>query len=84
TVLARLPAHAQGGAQPAGDVAALTAFARCMRGKGVPDFPDPRPDGRFPIAGTSVEGGKTPALARALAACRQENPDPKGGFVGAQ
>jgi hypothetical protein len=50
----------------------LTALARCVRQHGIPDFPDPRPDGTFPL---------TPAQKRqiggpAFRACSQYS---KGG-----
>jgi hypothetical protein len=37
----------------------LVAFAHCMRAHGVPDFPDPLPDGGFPRtgAGNSLQSG---------------------------
>lgn len=64
------------------DVPALLRFARCMRAHGVTDFPDPRPDGTFPVAGTSLARGKTPENIRAGQACRQLNPDPQGSIHG--
>ena len=44
----------------------LVAFARCMRSHGVPDFPDPLPDGGLPRtgAGNSLQSGS------ALHACQ--------------
>ncbi len=68
--------------RPPTDMPALLRFARCMRAHGVPDFPDPKPDGTFPVAGTSLERGKTPENKRAGQACRQLNPDPQGRIHG--
>jgi hypothetical protein len=44
----------------------------------VADFPDPEADGRFPLPPSIQRQGKTPRLLRAMQACRQLNPDPKG------
>jgi hypothetical protein len=74
----RLPASASGEqARPPADIQALLRYARCMREHGVADFPDPQPDGRFPLP-ASLRGGKTPRFLRAMQACRQLNPNPKG------
>lgn len=54
----------------------MREFARCMREHGIPDWPDPNPNGTFPIRGTPLGaiaaysgGGDTPAPA--LMAARQ-------------
>jgi hypothetical protein len=70
--------------RPPTDIPALLRFASCMRAHGVPDFPDPKPDGTFPVAGTSLERGKTPEGIRAGQACRQLNPDPQGRIYGSK
>jgi hypothetical protein len=44
----------------------LVAFAHCMRSHGVPDFPDPLPDGGFPRTGA----GNSPQSGSALSTCR--------------
>jgi hypothetical protein len=83
----RLPPSRGDGANrdhPPTDIPALLRFARCMRAHGVPDFPDPKPDGTFPVAGTSLERGKTPEGIRAGQACRQLNPDPQGRIYGSK
>jgi hypothetical protein len=75
----RLPASARGDeARPPADMQALLRYARCMREHGVADFPDPEADGRFPLPPSIQRQGKTPRLLRAMQACRQLNPDPKG------
>jgi hypothetical protein len=74
----RLPASASGQqGRPPADMQALVGYARCMREHGIADFPDPQPDGRFPVP-ASLRGGKTPQFVRAMRACRQLNPDPRG------
>lgn len=50
-------------------------YAQCMRAKGVPNFPDPGPNGRFAIS--HGEGGidhDDPKLRAALEACRDLAP----------
>lgn len=75
----RLPASARGDeGRPPADMQALLRYARCMREHGVADFPDPEADGRFPLPPSIQRQGKTPRLLRAMQACRQLNPDPKG------
>ena len=74
----RLPASARGDEErPPADMQALLRYARCMREHGVADFPDPDADGRFPLP-ASLRQGKTPRFLRAMQACRQLNPNPKG------
>jgi hypothetical protein len=75
----RLPASARGDSgRPPTDIQALLRFARCMRQQGVADFPDPKADGTFPLAGRR----KTPQLIRAMQACDRLNPDPNGTIYG--
>ena len=79
----RLPASAGGDkGRPPTDLQALLRFARCMRQHGIADFPDPKADGTFPLAGTSAGRGKTPQLVRAMQACDRLNPDPNGSIYG--
>jgi Prokaryotic membrane lipoprotein lipid attachment site len=69
--------------RPPADIPALLRFARCMREQGMPDWPDPKADGTFPLVGTSlVREGKSPRFLKAVRACRRFNPDPKGGIHG--
>jgi hypothetical protein len=51
---------------------AALAFAQCMRDNGLPDFPDPDPDGRF--TGLSHEQQSDPKYDAALEACRSLAP----------
>jgi len=55
SVIDRLPPSARGESQrnPA-DMPALLRFGQCMREHGVADFPDPRADGVFYLAGTNA------------------------------
>jgi hypothetical protein len=63
-------------------LAQMRQFAQCMRQHGLPDFPDPKADGTFPIANTPY-GGLSPlspehpsqAVADADHACRQYSQD---------
>jgi hypothetical protein len=48
------------------------AYAQCIRDNGVPDFPDPDPNGRF--SGLSHEQQGNPAFQAALQACRDLAP----------
>jgi hypothetical protein len=69
--------------RPPTDIPALLRFARCMREQGVPDWPDPKADGTFPLVGTALEReGKSPRVIRAAQACKQLNPDPQGSIHG--
>ena len=46
----------------------LVAFAHCMRSHGVPDWPDPLPQGGFPRTGTAEDSG--PQADSAMSTCR--------------
>ncbi|HEX6520061.1 MAG TPA: hypothetical protein VF070_08620 [Streptosporangiaceae bacterium] len=75
SILNRLPAAAQGRTPitPA-ELHQDVLLAACMRRHGLPDWPDPRPDGTFRLAGTpyATMGKSGPVLA-AMQACRQFN-----------
>jgi hypothetical protein len=51
---------------------AALAYAQCMRDNGVPDFPDPDPNGRF--SGLSHEQQGNPRFQAAQQACRDLAP----------
>jgi len=61
------------------DIPALVRFARCMRQHGLTDFPDPKADGIFRLAGTdarrqiygtgTTKQPPTPRASAALEAC---------------
>jgi hypothetical protein len=50
----------------------MRAFSQCMRDNGLPDFPDPDPDGR--LRGQSHEQQENPTYRAAMQACRQKLP----------
>jgi hypothetical protein len=69
TILDRIPRQSGGDSSSAQDVPQLRKFAQCLRENGVPDWPDPKTDGTFPVLGTPLDS-KTPELQQARAACR--------------
>jgi hypothetical protein len=74
-ILDRLPPAVRNGGNAPVTAAQLheeMLFAACMRQHGLPRWPDPRPDGAFPLSGTPYATmGKTGPVLTALAACRQ-------------
>jgi hypothetical protein len=81
-ILSHLPATAQGDSPVTpGMLHEEQLFAACVRRHGLTDWPDPRPDGSFPLHGTPyVSLRKSPAEVAAFAACRQY--DNFGGVKG--
>jgi hypothetical protein len=74
-ILRQLPAAARNSSVTAAQLRQLKAFAHCLRSHGMPTWPDPKPDGTFPIVGTPLAaGGKTPAFISADQACRNVYP----------
>lgn len=73
SILDRIPAAARKAqTYTAADLAKLRQFAQCMRQNGVPDWPDPRADGSFPLQGTPLGGeGKSTRVVGGFQACRQ-------------
>jgi hypothetical protein len=76
SILQQLPAgmrdHGERAAPSAEDMQHLRQFAQCMRQHGMPDWPDPKPDGTFPIVGTSLANeGKSQRFLDATQACKQ-------------
>jgi hypothetical protein len=74
SILQQLPASMQHRNQPpsAQDLAHLQQFAQCLRQHGVPDWPDPKPDGTFPLVGTPLgTEGKSQRIIDAQQACKQ-------------
>jgi hypothetical protein len=74
-ILDRLPQGGPGasnGPVTQEDLANLVKFAQCVRQNGVPEWPDPKPDGSFPIMGTPLATeGKSARLVGAWQACKQ-------------
>jgi hypothetical protein len=60
-------------APSAADLRKLRDFAHCMREHGIPEWPDPKSDGTFPILGTPIqtEAKKSQRFLTATEACRQ-------------
>jgi len=55
-----------------GDVEALKKLAQCIREHGIPEWPDPKADGSFPLIGTPLEAeGKSERLGAAFGQCEQ-------------
>ncbi|MET7392915.1 hypothetical protein ABZS66_05385 [Dactylosporangium sp. NPDC005572] len=53
------------------DLEKLRAFAKCMREQGIDGFPDPKPDGTFPLVGTPLEHeGASERVLTAIDACK--------------
>ncbi len=50
----------------------MRAFSQCMRDNGLPDFPDPDPDGR--VRGPGHEQQDDPKFRAAMETCRQKLP----------
>jgi hypothetical protein len=75
SILERLPPSALGEDEDRPgpeDVSQLLKFAQCIREHGIPDWPDPKADGSFPILGTPLEReGKSQRMQRATEACNQ-------------
>lgn len=74
SILDRLPPSALGEDDRPGpeDVSQLVKFAQCIREHGVPDWPDPKADGTFPLTGTAVgREVKSPRVQQAMDACKQ-------------
>jgi hypothetical protein len=54
------------------DMQKLLQFAQCIRANGIPEWPDPKSDGTFPLHGTPLEAeGKSQRLHNAEKACQQ-------------
>jgi hypothetical protein len=73
----RLVPSAQDQAPTTAQMAELVRFARCMRSHGIPDWPDPRPDGTFVPDSRIAESLKSTFRSQLLT-CEHFNPDPHG------
>src|SRR6266511_2937172 len=54
------------------NVAAIRAYAECIRANGLPDFPDPDANGQ--LRGAGHEQQDNPTYRAAMEACRQKLP----------
>jgi hypothetical protein len=61
-------------AQQAEAAKAMTSFAACMRKNGVPNFPDPNGQGRFPLAAIEKLDPNTPGFQAAFKVCQGLEP----------
>jgi hypothetical protein len=57
------------------------AFSRCMRGHGVPDFPDPSSDGQVPKVNAEHLGVSSTRLMSAQRACQSMLPETGGSLA---
>jgi hypothetical protein len=74
SILQQLPPamQARERAPSAEDMQHLRQFAQCLRQHGMPDWPDPKSDGTFPIVGTPLASeGKSQRFLDAGQACKQ-------------
>ena len=55
-------------------------FAACMRVHGLPAWPDPKPDGSFPLP-DSLRSAPNASIAPAFEACRSLDPNPDGKYT---
>jgi hypothetical protein len=77
SILDQLPATGQRH-QPytAEEVRRLAQFAQCLRQHGIPEWPDPDADGKFPLSGTPLQSeleseGESQRMSQAQDACSQ-------------
>src|SRR4029077_2034652 len=72
----RLPASVRGGGAP--DIPMEIKFAQCMRAQGLSDWPDPNPDGSYPLPldlqAPAKAGPLWDRIRTAWSACAQFNP----------
>jgi hypothetical protein len=73
------PVASSGSALPPHTLQQWLAFARCMRSHGLPQWPDPQPDGSFALP-TSLRTSSSDTIAPAFEACRALSPNPNGKF----
>jgi hypothetical protein len=66
----RIPANKTGTTLSAQDMAKLRKFSQCFREHGIPDWPDPNPDGSFTMPARLAGQGKQPIMKQ-LEACKQ-------------
>jgi hypothetical protein len=73
-----LPGGGQHDVQGPEAIKELLKFAQCMRDNGVPDFPDPGADGRFP-RDAEQKAHDDPKFQAASETCRKDLPQHGGG-----
>jgi len=77
TLVDRLVPNADNHQPTPAQLAALLRFARCMRSHGVPDWPDPHPDGTF-VPDARIGRSLKSTFRSQLMTCEHLNPDPNG------
>jgi hypothetical protein len=55
---------------------ALIAFSQCVRENGIPQFPDPGPQGNYDLRGVGIEPGDE-RLDAAMTMCRESGASPR-------
>jgi hypothetical protein len=74
-ILGEVPPNADLSPLSAAEIRKLRDYAQCLRGHGVPEWPDPKADGSFPLRGTplgaELRRKPSPRIDAARAACRQ-------------
>ena len=71
-ILDRLPAtarHGQGHTPSPQEMQADMQFSQCMRENGIPEWPDPLPNGDFPLSTPLEQEGKSARVVTGLQAC---------------
>lgn len=74
SILRQLPPRAgqQSGPLTPAQLAQARLFSACMRQHGLPDWPDPRPDGSFPLSTTPYANtGKSGPVLAGVEACKR-------------
>jgi hypothetical protein len=72
SILNQLPASGQRQQVTPAMLRTWRQLAACLRQHGLPQWPDPRPDGSFPLSGGPyASSGKSPQFIRAINACDQ-------------
>lgn len=59
----------------------LMALAECMRENGVPEWPDPGPEGGFSLGGTDI-GLRDGRVRSAMETCREAQRESRAGAIG--
>jgi hypothetical protein len=82
-ILDQLPAtvrHGEDHTPSPQELQQMTQFAQCVRENGIPEWPDPLPDGNFPLPTPLQQEGKSPRVTTALDACNHLLPaEQRGG-----
>ena len=74
SIFDRLPQPDRGHILTPAELHLAQQFAQCMREHGYPDWPDPNPDGSYPLPTHITAEGKSPHLLAAWQACARFNP----------